>query len=87
MYPNFHASFSFAPHFHLITEESCMLLCSVFVRDCRECVVVGACGQFRTRDCSRLEVYLLCQTQPIIEASSKMKFGCFQAFYPQLGGM
>lgn len=57
---------------------------SVFIRDCRECVVVGACGQFRTRDCSRLEVYLLCQTQPIIEASSKMKFGCFQAFYPQL---
>ncbi|XP_045123423.1 protein XRP2-like [Portunus trituberculatus] len=57
---------------------------SVFVRDCQECVVVGACGQFRTRDCCRLEVYLLCQTQPIIEASSKMKFGCFQAFYPQL---
>ncbi|KAG0729473.1 Protein XRP2 [Chionoecetes opilio] len=56
----------------------------VFVRDSRECVVVAACGQFRTRDCHRLEVFLLCQTQPIIEASTKMKFGCFQASYPQL---
>ncbi|XP_053647108.1 protein XRP2 [Cherax quadricarinatus] len=57
---------------------------SLFLRDCQDCVVMAACGQFRTRDCCKMEIFLLCQTQPIIEASTKMKFGCFQAFYPQL---
>ncbi|XP_068230890.1 protein XRP2-like isoform X1 [Palaemon carinicauda] len=58
---------------------------SLFLRDCRDCVVMAACGQFRTRDCCKMDIFLLCQTQPIIEASTKMRFGCFQAYYPQLG--
>ncbi|XP_071547917.1 protein XRP2-like isoform X2 [Panulirus ornatus] len=57
---------------------------SLFLRDCQDCVVIAACGQFRTRDCCKMDIFLLCQTQPIIEASAKMKFGCFQAFYPEL---
>ncbi|KAG7173772.1 protein XRP2-like [Homarus americanus] len=57
---------------------------SLFLRDCQDCVVMAACGQFRTRDCCKMDIFLLCQTQPIIEASAKMRFGCFQAFYPQL---
>ncbi|XP_027216690.2 protein XRP2 [Penaeus vannamei] len=57
---------------------------SVFLRDCQDCVVMAACGQFRTRDCCKMDIFLLCQTQPIIEASAKMRFGCFQASYPQL---
>ncbi|NXN97871.1 XRP2 protein, partial [Rhinopomastus cyanomelas] len=57
---------------------------SVFFRDCKDCKCVVACQQFRTRDCRKLEVFLCCATQPIIESSSGMKFGCFQYYYPEL---
>ncbi|CAL4125245.1 unnamed protein product, partial [Meganyctiphanes norvegica] len=56
----------------------------LFIRDCQDCVVLTACGQFRTRDCCKMDIFLLCKTQPIIEASTKMHFGVFQAFYPSL---
>ena len=45
-----------------------------------------ACQQFRTRDCQKMDVFLSCVTQPIIEASTNMKFGCFQYYYPELEG-
>jgi len=57
---------------------------SVFLRDCKRCRVVVACGQFRTRDCQQVDTYLHCATQPIIEASTGMRFACYQLFYPQL---
>ncbi|KAF2357759.1 Tubulin binding cofactor C-like domain [Trinorchestia longiramus] len=57
---------------------------SVFVRQCRECVVVAACGQLRTRDCKGLQLRLLCNTQPIIEASTRVRFSCYQLYYKQL---
>ncbi|KAF7205030.1 protein XRP2 [Nothobranchius furzeri] len=57
---------------------------SVFFRDCKDIKCVVACQQFRTRDCKKLEVFLCCATQPIIESSTGMKFGCFQYFYPEL---
>nr|XP_006135894.2 protein XRP2 [Pelodiscus sinensis] len=57
---------------------------SVFFRDCKDCKCVVACQQFRTRDCRKLEVFLCCATQPIIESSTGMKFGCFQYYYPEL---
>ncbi|KAM8874926.1 protein XRP2 [Spinachia spinachia] len=57
---------------------------SVFFRDCRDVKCVVACQQFRTRDCKKMEVFLCCATQPIIESSTGMKFGCFQYFYPEL---
>ncbi|KAK3873480.1 hypothetical protein Pcinc_021510 [Petrolisthes cinctipes] len=59
---------------------------SVFLRDCQGCVVAAACGQLRTRDCNKLDLLLLCQTQPVIEASTKIRVGCLQASYPQLLG-
>ncbi|XP_050416490.1 protein XRP2 [Patella vulgata] len=59
---------------------------SVFIRDCKNCNIAVACQQFRTRDCSKINVYLCCDTQPIIESSRGMKFGCFQYFYPELEG-
>ncbi|KAL5007276.1 hypothetical protein ScPMuIL_016082 [Solemya velum] len=59
---------------------------SVFIRDCKNCKFVVACQQFRTRDCSQIDIFLCCGTQPIIESSSGMRFGCFQYFYPQLAG-
>lgn len=58
---------------------------SVFFRDCKDIKCVVACQQFRTRDCKKFEVFLCCATQPIIESSTGMKFGCFQYFYPDLG--
>ncbi|XP_018007765.1 protein XRP2 isoform X2 [Hyalella azteca] len=57
---------------------------SVFIRDCKSCVVVAACGQFRTRDCQELQLRLLCNTQPIIEASTRVRFSCYQLYYEQL---
>ncbi|XP_019384015.1 PREDICTED: protein XRP2 [Crocodylus porosus] len=57
---------------------------SVFFRDCKDCKCIVACQQFRTRDCRKLEVFLCCATQPIIESSTGMKFGCFQFYYPEL---
>ncbi|KAM4699526.1 protein XRP2 [Discoglossus pictus] len=57
---------------------------SVFFRDCKDCKCVVACQQFRTRDCRKMDVFLCCTTQPIIESSTGMKFGCFQYYYPEL---
>lgn len=57
---------------------------SVFFRDCKDIKCVVACQQFRTRDCKKLEVFLCCATQPIIESSTGMKFSCFQYYYPEL---
>ena len=41
---------------------------------------------FRTRDCKKMEFFLCCATQPIIESSSGMKFACYQYYYPELEG-
>ncbi|XP_037676719.1 protein XRP2 [Choloepus didactylus] len=57
---------------------------SVFFRNCRDCKGTLACQQFRVRDCRKLEVFLYCATQPIIESSTDIKFGCFQWYYPEL---
>lgn len=57
---------------------------SVFFRNCRDCKCTLACQQFRVRDCRKLEVFLCCATQPIIESSTNIKFGCFQWYYPEL---
>ncbi|XP_037530958.1 protein XRP2 [Nematolebias whitei] len=57
---------------------------SVFFRDCKDMKCVVACQQFRTRDCKKMDVFLCCATQPIIESSTGMKFSCFQYFYPEL---
>ena len=57
---------------------------SLFIRDCSDCVLIAVCGQFRTRDCTKITTFLCCATQPIIEATTSIKFGCFQASYPEL---
>ena len=59
---------------------------SVFFRDCKEMKCVVACQQFRTRDCKKMEVFLCCATQPVIESSTGMRFGCFQYSYPEMPG-
>ncbi|OPL20514.1 hypothetical protein AM593_06874, partial [Mytilus galloprovincialis] len=60
---------------------------SVFIRDCKNCKFILSCQQFRTRDCNKIDIFLCCNTQPIIEASSGMRFGCYQYFYPELAGI
>jgi len=57
---------------------------SIFFRNCKDCQSVVACQQFRTRDCKKMETFLHCTSQPIIEASTGMKFGCYQYSYPEL---
>ena len=69
--------------------ENCKLIIgpvkgSVFLRDCKNCQCIIACQQFRSRDCRKIDTYLFCSTQPIIESSGNMKFGCFQLFYEKL---
>lgn len=54
---------------------------SVFVRECTGCKIVCAAQQFRTRDCQNLDISLLCQTEPVIETSSNIRFGCFNFSY------
>lgn len=39
------------------------------------------CQQYRTRDCKRITTFLSCATQPIIESSVNMKFGCISVAY------
>lgn len=38
----------------------------------------------RTRDCKKMDFFLCCATQPVIESSSGMKFGCYQYYYREL---
>lgn len=59
---------------------------SVFVRDTTDSTVVVACGQFRVRDCSSLKISLFCSTQPVIESSRQLQFGCYQLYYDRLAG-
>lgn len=54
---------------------------SVFIRDCSDCSLSVICQQFRTRDCKRITTFLCCATQPIIESSINMKFGCISLNY------
>uniref|UniRef100_A0A8C2J7V4 Protein XRP2 n=1 Tax=Cyprinus carpio TaxID=7962 RepID=A0A8C2J7V4_CYPCA len=59
---------------------------SVFFRDCKDIKCVVACQQFRTRDCKKMDVFLCCATQPIIESSTGMKFGCSRSIVPLTKG-
>ncbi len=57
---------------------------SVFIRDCVDCSFAVMCQQYRTRDCKRITTFLSCATQPIIESSVNMKFGCISVSYNEL---
>eukprot|EP01112_Ceratiomyxa_fruticulosa_P016981 TRINITY_DN520_c0_g1_i1.p1 TRINITY_DN520_c0_g1~~TRINITY_DN520_c0_g1_i1.p1 ORF type:complete len:345 (+),score=71.30 TRINITY_DN520_c0_g1_i1:291-1325(+) len=57
---------------------------SIFIRNCKDVKAVVACQQFRTRDCVDCDFLLYSMTQPIIETSENMRFGCFQFNYDGL---
>lgn len=54
---------------------------AVFVRTCTKCDFMIACQQFRSRDCQDCRFGLFCGTEPIIETSTNMQFGCFDFSY------
>lgn len=47
---------------------------SLFIRDCKNCLVIAYCQQFRARDCFNLNVFLYSSTDPIIETCKNIKF-------------
>lgn len=57
---------------------------SIFIRNCNDCNFAIICQQFRTRDCKRITTFLSCATQPIIEASTSMRFACLSVNYKDL---
>ncbi|CAF2433399.1 unnamed protein product [Rotaria sp. Silwood2] len=59
---------------------------SIFIRDSTNCILATVCQQFRTRDCRDLYIYLSCASQPIIESSHNIKFGCLTLNYNNLAG-
>lgn len=52
-------------------------LSSVFLRGCRGCDFVVACGQLRMRDCKECRLSLFCQGRPVIESSTRIGVGCY----------
>ena len=54
---------------------------SLFIRDSKNCKAVMAVGQLRTRDCHNMDILLYSQTEPVIEKSTGIKFGCFRSSY------
>ncbi|KAI9205187.1 tubulin binding cofactor C-domain-containing protein [Polychytrium aggregatum] len=57
---------------------------SIFIRECKDCVIVAAGQQFRMRDCDGVFVSLYAATQPIIETSRDIQVSCFWYFYEEL---
>lgn len=81
-------------HTSTITVDDCIdcnfflgpIKTSIFIRDCSGCKFVLSCQQFRLRDCQKLDAFLCCTTQPIIESSSGVRLACYNYYYPELAG-
>ena len=48
---------------------------SVFIRNCKNCKFVVACGQLRTRDVKHSQFALFCQSRPVLENCSDIGIG------------
>lgn len=57
---------------------------SLFIRNIHDTTMYVVCRQLRTRDCSNCNIYLFCQTDPIIETSTNMLFSPYMCPYPHL---
>jgi len=55
----------------------CFSADSVYIRNSQDISLLSACGQYRCRDCRRLNLFLHCSTQPVIESSQKVKTAPF----------
>uniref|UniRef100_A0A0M3K216 Protein XRP2 n=1 Tax=Anisakis simplex TaxID=6269 RepID=A0A0M3K216_ANISI len=72
--------------------EKCLIVLgpckgSVFVRDCANCTIFTISQQFRSRDCSDIDVFIFCSTRPIIESCRLMRFRPLALFYDKLEGL
>eukprot|EP00494_Astrolonche_serrata_P031130 UN31399 len=54
---------------------------SVFIRNSKNCVIGSITRQLRCRDCKDIYLYLCCHTEPVVESSNKLMFGCLQWNY------
>uniref|UniRef100_A0A9J2Q2K9 C-CAP/cofactor C-like domain-containing protein n=1 Tax=Ascaris lumbricoides TaxID=6252 RepID=A0A9J2Q2K9_ASCLU len=71
--------------------EKCLIVLgpckgSVFVRDCVSCTIFTISQQFRSRDCSDIDVFIFCSTRPIIESCKLMRFRPLSLYYDKLEG-
>ena len=57
---------------------------SVMFRDCKNLKIAAACQQLRTRDCQDLQLYLYCNTDPVVETSFNIRFQTWNLAYPEL---
>jgi hypothetical protein len=53
---------------------------SCFVSDCKGCVIYVACHQLRIQKCIDCEFYVWCRSIPVIEKSSSLRFGGYEAW-------
>lgn len=53
---------------------------SCFVSDCKGCRVYVACHQLRINRCVDCEFYVWCRSIPVIEQSTRLKFGSYDAW-------
>jgi hypothetical protein len=53
---------------------------SCFISDCHNCVIYVACHQLRINNCNNCEVYAWCRSTPVIEKSTNMRFGGYEAW-------
>jgi len=54
---------------------------SLFIRNCSRVELHCSVQQFRTRECSDMDIYLFSSTEPIIEMSSELRIGCLTSSY------
>lgn len=54
---------------------------TIFVRNCKNLIIVAATKQFRTYECHNCIFSLLCKSQPVIESSTELTFVPFEIDY------
>ena len=56
---------------------------SIFIRNCKDCVVYSCCQQLRLRECSNSSFYTFSESEVHIELSSACRFGPFHGGYSE----
>jgi hypothetical protein len=57
---------------------------SIFIRGSKDCTVSTICGQLRFRDSNNIKIYAYCTSDPVVERSTLISFGPFNATFPRL---
>jgi len=55
---------------------------SVFIRTSKNCKISIISKQLRFRECHDCDIFAYCPSDPVIEASTNMKFGPFNYNFP-----